>query len=396
MPWSSPVDERRQFILDVKTGIWSFSALCERYGISRQNGYKWLRRYEEHGDAGLYERSRAPKSCPHKTSPEIEALIIAARKARPTWGGGALVGWIAKKDPTMAPLLPAASTAHEILVRHGMIKRRRKRRGLPPTNPPVTQPKAPNDVWTIDFKGDFRTRDGKRCYPLTMADDFSRFLLVCKTLPSTSGSEAKPYIEAAFRKFGLPEVIRSDNGTPFASVGLGRLSRLSVWWIRLGIRIERIQPGKPTQNARHERMHKTLKRDTAKPPAGDARAQQRAFNTFIDRYNHEKPHKAHGGRTPSDFYCTSYRPYPEQVPQPEYPGFYEVRKVSHHGYVRLRGHQFFLSNTLGGEYVGLHEVHDDLWSIDFGNVELARYDVATKTMHTGGAQPVRVLNASDD
>lgn len=393
MPWSSSMDRRRKFMADVEEGIYSFAELCDRYGISRQNGYKWKRRYDELGEAGLVERSRAPHSCPHRVAKDVAERIVEVRKAHVGWGAATIVKWIRKNDPAFSHRMPAASTVHRILLEYDLVKRRRRKRGRPPTTPPITQAREPNDVWTIDFKGEFPMLDGVLCYPLTLADDFSRFLLACEALPSIKGEGVYPIIERIFREYGLPRAILSDNGPPFGTAALARLSRLAVWWIRLGIRIERIEPGKPQQNPRHERMHGTLARDTVFPlPEANMPAQQGRFDGFRHTYNFELPHSAHGDLiAPGDIYYASPRPYPNTLPEIEYPGYYHKRKVSTHGYIQWRGHLLFLSRTFRGEYIGLHEIETGIWAIDYGPVELARYDERDGRLHTGGAHGPRAL-----
>jgi len=386
------MEQKRQLITDMLMGVWPVTELCQRYGISRQTAYKWLRRFRQDGGTGLQEQSRRPHTSPGRTPDEVEARFVAVHKKHPTWGAGKVLDWLHRNEPGLRDRLPARSTAHEIFLRHGLVKQRRRRTGQPPTRPPTTVPLQPNDVWTIDFKGEFKTRDGIWLYPLTVADDFSRYVLGCRGLPSVAGIGVKPVLERIFREYGLPRVILSDNGAPFGTTGLSRLSMLSVWWIHLGIRIERIQPGRPTQNPRHERMHRTLKQDCTRPPAANARAQQGRFNGWRGTFNDERPHEALGGLPPIDVYEPSNRLYPSQLPELEYPGYYERRKVSGHGYISLKGDIFFLSRTLAAEWVGLCEVDDDIWSVSLGPVELGRYDAHAKTFHPGGAQAPRETN----
>jgi len=270
--------ERMRFVTDWERDLYSMAELCERYGVSRKTGYKWIERYEHEGPEGLRERSRAPHHCPHRISPDIAAAICAARRQHPSWGPEKLLHWLKRRHPAMD--LPAPSTAGDLLARRGLVKKRRRRRHYthPGLVPPTTR--QPNDLWTADFKGHFRTRDGIYCYPLTVADQHTRYLLGCHGLLSTKGQGVRPVFDRLFREYGLPRAIRTDNGVPFATTGIHGLSQLNVWWIRLGIQHQRILPASPQQNGAHERMHRTLKAATARPPKAHLPAQQRAFHRF--------------------------------------------------------------------------------------------------------------------
>jgi transposase InsO family protein len=252
-----------------------------------------------------------------------------------------------------------------------------------PPSPLLTQPVEPNDVWTADFKGQFRTRDRVYCYPLTVCDGASRYLLDVRALCSTDTLPARESFERLFREYGLPRVLRTDNGVPFASTGLCRLSRLSVWWIRLGIRPERIAPAHPEQNGSHERMHKTLKAATTRPPERDRSAQQRRFDRFRCEFNHERPHESLGQKTPASLYRPSAHRYPTRLPRPEYPGHDEIRRVGSNGCILWKGRPLSLSHCLCGEDVGLEEVDDGIWSLFFGPLLLARLDQRTRQLHQG-------------
>ena len=267
----------------------------------------------------------------------------------------------------------AVSTAAALLKREGLITHRRRRAPLAHPGRPASLSSTPNAVWTTDFKGQFPTRDGVLCYPLTVADGASRFLLACRALTSVRTSETRPMFERLFRERGLPDRMRSDNGTPFASIALGRLSALSVWWIRLGILPELIEPGHPEQNGRHERMHRTLKRETLRPPAANRRAQQRAFDAFLEEFNEERPHEALDQETPASIYTDSSRPYPARLPALAYPAQCEVRRVSHNGGIRWHNNWVNVSHVLGGEYVAFDEVDDGLWTVHFGQLLLGRF-----------------------
>src|SRR5829696_2502091 len=319
MPWSatSPMDERFQFVAAVRRAHESMTALCDRYGISRKTGYQVWARYQAEGVAGLLEHSRRPHHSPTATDRAVVAALLALRARHPRWGGKKLVAVLARRQPELPPLAP--STAAALLKRHGCITRPRRVRALGHPGRPTTTMFAPNDTWTADFKGQFKTGDGRYCYPLTIADGASRYLLACRALTSVRTVEARPVFERLFRMYGLPVRLRSDNGVPFATTALARLSPLSVWWIRLGIRPELIEPGHPEQNGRHERMHKTLKAEATRPPARDRRAQQRAFDRFRTEFNDERPHEALAQGTPASCYTASPRPYPMRLAPLEYP-----------------------------------------------------------------------------
>jgi putative transposase len=374
MPWleTDPMDQRLQFITDHQLGLYTVTELCARYGISRKTGYQCLDRFEQGGRAGLAARSRAPHSCPHRIAADLANLLCATRRKHPDWGAGKLLDYLEPRHPQVD--WPAASTVNDLLARHGLVKKRRRRR--PHQHPGVVLPttRAPNDLWTADFKGQFRTRDGVYCYPLTIADQHSRYLLTCHGLPSTHGVGARRIFEHAFRTYGLPGAIRTDNGVPFATSGIHGLSQLNVWWMRLGIQHQRIHPGRPQENGAHERMHKTLKRRAIRPPRADAGAQQRAFNHFRAEYNEERPHDALGGRTPGSQYRTSPRAYPAVLPPQEYPGHFLVKKITTGGTFRFQRRLLFIANSLRHHHIGLEETDDGIWSIYFNTVLLAKLD----------------------
>jgi transposase InsO family protein len=380
MPWKDTcaMDERTQFIGDWLRGEEGIAALCRAYGISRKTGYKWIARYQAAGAAGLLERSRAPRRHPQAVGSAVEALLLAARAAHPTWGPRKLLAWLAPRRPDVA--LPAASTVGEVLRRAGLVVPRRRRARTPPWTAPLAHAAGPNAVWCADFKGQFRVGEGTLCYPLTISDACSRFLVRCQALPAIEGARVRPLFDAAFREYGLPAAIRTDNGPPFASTALGGLTPLSVWWVKLGILPERIAPGHPEQNGRHERLHRTLKRETALPPHGPAatlRAQQRAFDRFRAEYNHERPHEALAQRPPASAYTPSARPYPSRLPPLEYPDADAVRWVRHNGQLRWQGRLLYLSEALAGEPVGLTALDERHWQIAFGPLCLGVLDGAT-------------------
>lgn len=390
MSWkaSDPMSERVKFIGLLKSGQRTVAGLCREFGISRKTAYKWAQRFEQEGLDGLREKSRAPRQMPWQTPSEVQELLLTARKRHPTWGPRKLKAWLEDRDDTLD--LPAPSTIGDLLRREGLVHRRRRRLKLPvPKSPFGSQILEPNQEWDVDFKGEFRLGDGRYCFPLTLTDAFSRYLLEVRALEGTSGAKARPFFEQAFRAFGLPWTIRSDNGAPFASTGLGRLSALSVWWIKLGIRPLRGRPHHPQDNGRHERMHRTLKAETTRPPAQESRGQQKRFDAFRKEYNDERPHEALGQRPPARLYRVSRRPFPGRIPEVEYPGHYEVRQVSSGGIFTWRSQAIFLGHSLIGERIGLREVEDGLWRVCFADVELGVLDeVQLKGRKTGRVLPM--------
>jgi len=374
MPWqeTSPVDQRERFIHDHRLDLYTLVELCARYGVSRETGYKWLDRFEAAGRQGLHDRSRAPHQCPHRITPAITAMICAARRQHPSWGPAKLLAWLRPRQPALD--WPAVSTAGDLLARRGLVKKRRRRHHYqhPGVVPAITT--QPNDLWTADFKGHFRTRDGIYCYPLTIADQHTRYLLACHGLLSTKGHGVRPVFDRLFREYGLPRAIRTDNGGPFATTGIHGLSQLNVWWLRLGIQHQRILPAQPQQNGAHERMHKTLKGDAIRPPRSTLVTQQRAFNAFRRLYNDERPHEALQNRPPATLYRPSPRAYSGAVPPVEYPGHFLVKRVTNAGTIRLKKRLLFIANALKQHPVGLEEVADGIWSIHFCRVLLGRVD----------------------
>lgn len=380
MPWKETcsVDERSNFIEVARAKSMSVSEACEHFGISRKTGYKWLERYHELGLAGLEDRSRAPKRRPWALPRQMAKKLIALREKRPRWGPRKLLDWLELREPELE--LPAASTVGELLKREGLVKSRRRRRwpaGATPTG--LEEPKAPNDCWAVDFKGDF-VMAHERCYPLTTSDTFSRFLLGCTALTSTAAEGVKPLFIRLFEEYGLPAGIRSDNGVPFSSIALGGLSPLAVWWTRLGIRLERIPPGQPQHNGRHERMHRTLKAEACKPPEATLAAQQERFDAFRLDFNVERPHEALGGEPPAAVYEPSQRNYPSRLPELEYPGHFALRKVRHDGSIRLLTQELYLSGPLAGEIVALEERDERLWHVHFGPNFLGVLDGRGRTL----------------
>lgn len=373
MPWkaSGPMNERMRFIAEALTQEWSITVLCKRYGISRKTGYKLLACYETEGPAGLADRGHAPHRHPNAVEDEVVNAVLELRGRRPHWGPRKLRAWLGQRLPRRH--WPAASTIGAILQRHGLTVPRRRRR-CASASQPFLAAIAPNAVWDADFKGWFRTGDGRRCDPLTVSDSASRFLLRCQALPRLDEARVRPLFEAVFREYGLPQGLRTDNGPPFASLAAGGLSRLAVWWVKLGIRPERIAPGHPEQNGRHERLHRTLKQETANPPQATLGAQQRAFDRFRQVYNEERPHEALGDHPPGAVYRPSPRPYPERLQEPEYPADQEVRRVRHNGEIKWQGRLVFVSECLAGEPIGIEEIADGRWLLRFGPVVLGWLD----------------------
>ncbi len=375
MPWKESVimDERLQFVRDALSDRFTMSELCARYGVSRRVGYKWLARYEAEGRRGLVDRSRAPHHCPHKVASRIAELLVAERTAHPHWGARKLLKVLATRHPRVERW-PAPSTAADLLARRGLVHKRRRRRA--PVHPGVVRPTtaAPNDLWTADFKGQFRTGDDRYCFPLTIADQHTRFLLACHGVLSTQTVTARPVFERALREYGLPIAIRTDNGVPFATQAIHGLSYLNVWWMRLGILHQRIRPGCPQENGAHERMHRTLKRQAIKPVRGSCRAQQRNFDAFRREYNTERPHERLGQETPASRYSASPRPYPDRLPEVEYPGHFLVKKITTGGTFRFRSRLLYLANAMVDQLIGLEETDDGIWSIYFNSILLATFD----------------------
>lgn len=375
MPWDEQtrMDQRVRFIGALESFRFTMTELCRAHGISRKTGYKWAQRWCEEGSSGLEDRSRAPQSQPLRTDSRCEEMLVAARHRHPTWGSRKLLFRLRATHPHLP--WPADSTGGGILKRHGLVEPRRCRRSSSRPAKPLAEANSANALWAVDFKGEFRTGDRQLCYPLTATDRFSRYLLGCRGRKSTSHAGARPVFERWFAEYGLPEAILSDGGLPFSSSRSPcRLSRLSVWWLKLGIRPVVIQPGKPQQNGSHERMHRTLKQATARPPAASFWRQQIAFDLFRREFNEDRPHEALEMKMPSDLYQPSPRPFPSQLQELSYPGHYEVRKVRSSGEFKWRGEVLFLSEVLSGEAIGLEETDDGVWSLRFGPLLLGRYD----------------------
>jgi putative transposase len=387
MPWNekSVLDERTSFIVDWQRGEASVAELCRRYGVSETTGHETLSRFQAAGWDGLKARSRAPHRHPNAVPEGLATAVLALRGRHPSWGPKKLRAWLAAKHPDEG--WPAQSTIGVLLDRAGLVVRRKLRRRAAPQAGPLSPARLPNDVWGVDFKGWFRTGDGARCDPLSLSDLCSRYVLRLQALARTDAAHVWPVFDAAFREFGLPLVVRSDNGAPFASVGLAGLSSLAIRLIKAGVRPERIAPGKPQQNGRHERMHRTLKAETAAPPAADVRRQQRRFDRFRREFNEERPHEALGQVTPASVYAPPLRRWSGRLREPEYGAEAMVRRVRQNGEIKWHGALVFLSQTLAGEPVGLSETDDDRWLVRYGPLELGHIDTGNAFLAVARACP---------
>ena len=352
--------------------------LCAAFSISRKTGYKYLSRYREAGSAGLVDRSRAPREHPNRTDPEVVRKILQQRQDHGTWGAKKILARLSKDEPTLA--LPARSTADAILKRAGLVEPRRRRRRATPSEKPLVEADSPNSVWGMDFKGHFRVGDGQRCDPLTVTDIFSRLSLECRAMSLPKLEDVQDRFVSVFREYGLPNAILSDNGPPFGSTGIGGLTRLNVWFVRLGILPLHIEPGKPQQNGRHERYHKTLKEQAADPPKSTLRAQQLAFTKFQHEYNEQRPHEALGMRTPAEVYRPSRRPYPRKLPELEYPDGASIRQVRSNGGIKWHGRNVFVGQALIGERVAVECIGDDVFELCFGPLRLGTFHGASRAV----------------
>jgi len=375
MAWktSSVMEEKLRFVFEYERDEQTMAELCASFGICRDTGYVWLRRYRQDGVEGLLELNRAAKRHPNQTCAPMEQAVIDLRQAHMRWGPRKLKRILERDQPGRR--WPATSTVGEIVKRAGLVVPRRKRRRTEPYSEPLAHAVESNRVWCADFKGWFRSGDGTRIDPLTITDACSRYLLRAQAVEKTDTERVRAIFEAAFREYGLPQTIRTDNGAPFASSAVGGLSRLAVWWIKLGIVPERIEAGHPEQNGRHERMHRTLKQELR--PAQDWRGQQRELDRFRYDYNHVRPHEALGMQTPASVYEPSPRAYPERLPEVEYPDTMLLRSIKSQGCFRWKKHDVFLSEVLWGETVGLLPVDDGCYTVYFAHMPLALFDAGT-------------------
>jgi putative transposase len=382
MGWmeTDALKERERFVFDALHGSWTMTELCLRYGVSRKTGYKWMARFEEGGWAALEDQPRIARNCPHRVSDEVRSLLLEVKERFPTWGARKVLQYVQRRY--QVERWPVESTVQNLFARHGLVTHRRRRRRPAHPGKPRARAKQANDVWTADFKGQFRLKNGELCYPLTVADLHSRYVLECRALPSTKGAPVKQAFERLFKKVGMPKVILTDNGVPFASQAVEGLSELNVWWMKLDIEHVRTEPGKPQQNGRHERMHRTLKAETTKPPASNMKAQQAKFNAWKTTYNYERPHEGINNDVPNDHWQPSERGFPEHLFEPDYPDHFEVRKVSDNGQFRFQCEHLFIAGPLRGEFIGLEEVDDGLWEILYFERSLGHYDERTKKVIT--------------
>jgi transposase InsO family protein len=378
VPWKakSPMDLRKEFIERLRAGERS-SDLCREYGISRKTGNKFKRRYEELGLKGLADRSRAPKVIPHKTPPEVEEVIVAERREHPSWGPRKLKEVLERR---LERPFPSAAAIGAVLSRHGLVQPRKRRMRHQPIPTKLREANAPNDVWCIDYKGHFRLGDTTYCYPLTITDQFSRFILGCEGMAAISDEEAQEVCKEVFATYGLPLAMRSDNGVPFSCTGLAGLTKLSVLWLRLGIALERIRPAHPQENGQHERMHRTLKFETARPSRANLLQQQERFDDFIEEFNQLRPHEALKMKRPADVYMPSQRPLPSSLAEPSYLTCDDVLRVNRNGqiYVASVG-QVSLTAALAGELVGIREERDGRWLVSFCGIDLGHAGPSRKT-----------------
>ena len=371
------MDERMRFVIRLKDGE-SMASLCREFGISRKTGYKLFERYEECGLEGLSDRTRRPFRYANQLPEQLEAAIVAAKREKPGWGARKIRERLLRRLPH-AVKVPACSTIHAVLDRHGLVSRARRSRTRA-EGTPLSEGSSPNDLWCTDYKGEFMLANKRYCYPLTVTDHASRYLLLCEAMESNAEKPAFTAFERLFQERGLPQAIRSDNGVPFASPnGLFNLSKLLVWWLRLGIRIERIRPGHPQQNGRHERMHLTLKKEATRPAGANLLQQQAKFDEFIQEFNCERPHEALAMKCPAEVYTPSTRPY-QGIPEPHYPFHDRTVMVTSCGRLCLYRKKINLSVCLAGQAVGIKEVDDGIWLVSFMEYDLGYIDLEEKTL----------------
>lgn len=376
MPWkaTAPMDLRLEFVTRLSTGE-RMVDLCAEYGISKKTACKYAARYREQGIAGLGDKPRIAKVIPHKTAPEVVEVLVAERKRHRSWGPRKLKEVLEKR---LDREFPAPSTIGDILMKAGLVDRRRPRRSYAPTPTKLREATGPNDVWCIDYKGQFRLGDRSYCYPLTVTDQFSRLIVCCEGMAAICDEQARDVCHHAFQHFGMPKVIRSDNGPPFASRGLAGLTKFSAYLLRVGIRLERIRPGHPQENGRHERMHRTLKQETTRPARHNLLQQQESFDAFVEEFNTVRPHEALNMKTPAEVYIRSSRTYPNRLPDLKYPTHDDVLLVGKTGMLHLpRRRTVYLASALAGHHVGLREGADGRWLVSFMNIELGHIQPLT-------------------
>ncbi len=366
MPWKelNVMELRTQFIAEWLAKRYTVTALSQRYGISRQTAHKWIGRFKRDGFKGLTDRSTAPHHRPQRTPAMIREQIIASKLLHQHWGPKKVVDYLKRHQPKLQ--WPADSTVGEILKQAGLVKARNKRKRVGADVAVFKDCDRCNRVWSVDYKGQFVLGNGRLCYPLTVTDNYSRYLLQCRALASPNHRDTRSWLEWVFREYGLPQAIRSDNGAPFASMAAGGISRLSRWWIQLGIKPERIKPGKPQHNGRHERMHRTLKAEATRPAAYSLEAQQKRFDAFCREYNDERSHESLERKCPVQVYQPSPQTYPERVPEVEYEQQVQVRSVRHNGQIKWKGEFIYVTEILAKDRVGLTEIDNDLWEVRYG------------------------------
>ena len=374
------MDERLRFVARLLDGE-GMSEVCRSFGISRKTGYKIFNRYKEFGPQALCDRSRRPVRFANQLPEQLEQMIVRCKKEKPHWGARKIREMLVRRLAGDVRI-PAQSTVHAVLDRHGLVKRARQRRRNKAQGTPLSQAKQPNALWCTDFKGEFKLGNGNYCYPLTVTDQASRFILLCEALDSTKQAGAIEAFHQLFAERGLPEAIRSDNGPPFASPnGLYNLSKLAVWWLRLGIAIERIQPGQPQQNGRHERMHLTLKKETTRPPGMNSLQQQARFDDFLKEFNNERPHEALGMKCPKEVYAPAARPY-QGLPELTYPCHDKEVIVTHCGRICMHRKKINISTVMAGQKLGIKEVDDAIWLVTFMHYDLGYIDLEQRTLQT--------------
>jgi len=379
MPWEETctMDERLKFVAACLAGDQPMAWICEGFGISRKTGYKWLERYHAAGPAGLADRSRAPLD-PSRMAPEVKDAILALRRDKPHWGPLKLRAKLCERHPETD--WPVPSSIGDLLHRMGLSQPRRRRRRTPPYSQPLAHARAANDVWCADYKGWIRTGDGRRCDPLTVTDAHSRYLLAADLVPRLDAKNARQVFERLFVECGMPAAIRTDNGTPFASTGVAGLSELSIWLLKLGIRPERIEPGKPQQNGRHERMHRTMREEAMSPPAANPGAQQARLDAFRAEFNHERPHEALQQRPPARFYTASHRTYDGQMREPAYSQDQAARRVRSNGDIKWAGSFVFIGEALIGEPVAISETEIGPMAVHYFDVLLGYIDKGARSL----------------
>lgn len=393
MAWmeTCSMKEKVRFCMAYERGEASLSELCRQFGVSRKTGHAVVKRWRSEGPCGLAAKSHAPHGCPHALSEDVRRAIVGLRRRRPTWGPKKVKRRLELDHPQVR--WPAVSTIGDLLGREGLVVRRKRRRHAPPRTAPLAGARAANDTWSVDFKGWFRTGDGRRCDPLTMQDQASRYLLRAVAVNGMDTEHIWPIFDAAFREFGLPKVVRSDNGPPFASTGVGGLSALSVRLVKAGVIPERIDPASPEQNGRLERLHLTLKQDTASPPAASLAAQARRFRAFRKVYNEERPHEALGMAVPASLYAASPRSWSGRLRSPEYASGVAVRRVRTNGEIKWHSELVYVSSALIGEPVGIEEGEDGLWQVRFGPVLLGMLDASGRLRRPRAARAASSLRA---